>query len=58
MLKYYKHPSIKVRVLKCDYPEFVGKIVDTYCRCANGVDFVTRYGLVFLDKDKHEYEEV
>ena len=48
------HKSIKVRVLKCDYEEFVGKVVDTYYRYSNGVDFVTRYGLVFLNKGDYE----
>ena len=50
------HKPLLIRVLKCDYEEFVGQIVETYYRFSNGVNFVTRYGMVFLANG--DYEEV
>ena len=51
-----KDIPVYVKVLKCDYPEFIGQIVEVYHFYLNGVDFVTKYGLVFLPKG--HYEEV
>lgn len=48
---------MKVKVLKCDYEEFVGKVVNTYCVFPNGVSFLTRFGLVIYLK-KGDYEVV
>ena len=48
---------MKVKVLNCDYKEFEGQIVDTYYQYSNGVDFVTRYGLVFLKHGDYEIVE-
>jgi len=50
------HEPIKIKVLKCDYPEFVGQVVETYYRFSNGVDFVSKHGLVFIPIG--DYEEV
>ena len=50
------HKPIRVKVLRCTYPEFIGQVVETYYIFSNGVDFITRYGLVFLATG--DYEEV
>ncbi len=47
---------MKVKVLRCFRKEFEGKVVEVYSKCANGIDFVTKYGLVFVNNV--DYEEV
>lgn len=45
---------MRVRVLRCHKQEFIGKIVDTYFTFANGVNFVTKYGMIFLESGDYE----
>lgn len=49
--------GMKVKVLKCECKEFEGKIVDIYYAFSNGIDFVTKYGLVFVKKGDYEVVE-
>ena len=49
-----KHEPMKVKILRCDLKEFEGKIVETYYRFSNGIDFVSKYGLIFVKSGDYE----
>lgn len=50
-----------IRVLSCKSfsrgEEFIGKVVPAYYIFSNGVNFVTRYGMIFLEKGEYEIVE-
>lgn len=48
---------MKVKILKCEFKEFEGDIVDTYYEFSNGINFVTGYGMVFVPKENYEIIE-
>ena len=48
---------MKVKILKCDWPEHEGQIVDIIHKYYNGIDFVTKTGLVFVTNGDYEYVE-
>ena len=47
-----------IRVLSCKTfsrgKEFIGQVVPAYYIFSNGVNFVTRYGMIFLEKGEYE----
>ena len=47
----------KVKILKCEYPEFIGNEVEPYYEFSNGIDFITKIGLVFVPKGNYEVIE-
>ena len=48
---------MKVKILKCEFKEFEGKIVDTNYEFSNGINFITRYGMIFVPKENYEIVE-
>lgn len=45
---------MEIRVLKCHRTEFVGKVFPAHFTFANGVSFVSRYGMIFLERGEYE----
>lgn len=48
---------MKVKILKCDYPEFIGSEVEPYYEFSNGINFITRIGMVFVPNGDYEVIE-
>ena len=48
---------MKVKILKCDWTEYEGQVVDIIHKYYNGIDFVTKKGLIFVKNGDYEYVE-
>ena len=48
---------MKVKILRCDWKEFEGQVVDVIYKYYNGIDFVTKKGLIFVKNCDYEYVE-
>ena len=43
-----------VRIKKCEYKEYEGMEVKTHYIFSNGINFITRIGMVFVPKGNYE----
>lgn len=48
---------MKVKILKCEFEEFVGTEQEVYYQFSNGINFITSYGMVFVPKENYEVTE-
>lgn len=47
---------MKVRILRCEFEEFIGAVVEVYYDLANGIVFIAPDGMIFVSDG--DYEEV
>lgn len=48
---------MKVKILKCEFEEFIGTEQEVYYQFSNGINFITSYGMVFVPKENYEVIE-
>jgi hypothetical protein len=48
---------MKVKILKCEFEEFIGTEQEVYYQFSNGINFITSYGMVFVPKENYEVTE-
>lgn len=53
-IKTYEHEKLKIKVKRCQWPEYIGTTQTTYHIYANGVDFISPVGLIFLGPNDYE----